>query len=89
MTRYEFNKKIKEIYEAGDWKVNLNKEVEENLVQIVAKENRTGISEELEDLIKDRMQAVKELKIEEAKSLNQEIENQRRREKNIKSTRIS
>ena len=85
MTRYEFNKKIKSIYEAGDWKTNLNKEVEENLPKIIAKENKTGISEELEDLIKDRMQAVKELKIEEAKNLNQEIENQRRREKKIKT----
>ena len=83
-TKWEFNNKLRKECEGKEWKDWIREDVENTLPKIQAKRNKTEISEEVQDLLRDRGEALKSLDIEKAKELNKEIIKQRKREKNIR-----
>ena len=59
------------------------------LPTIKAKRDKPGLSEHMEDLCRDRLEAVKKMDIDLAKELNKEIYKQRKREQQSTKTGIS
>ena len=83
--RYDYNCKLNIEYNGEDWNKWLKENMETELPQVSAKRDKIGISEHIEDLIKDRGEELKQGNIEKTKELNKEIKKQKHRDKQIRT----